>query len=217
MCGGTDATQDTKAPKTISSEEMILFDATSALNKGQVSPDNRNRESLGYVSAFAASAGEGCFLFLETGECFNRLSEKTASWALVKEDIFPSLVKLVKECILAKDNGFHSETHGLPENFGGSVSIEYASGEKISFSNNQQPILSPNTGLCIKELFSEAMKGEIVSLPDVSDLCEIRFSENRKNGGFTEATLTLKPDVTGENAKKSKYDGPEVYKSVKKR
>lgn len=148
MCGGTDATQDTKAPKTISSEEMILFDATSALNNGQVSPDNRNRESLGYVSAFAASAGEGCFLFLETGECFNRLSEKTASWALVKE------------CNLAKDNGFHSETHGLPENFGGSVSIEYASGEKISFSNNQQPILSPNTGLCIKELFSEAMKGE---------------------------------------------------------
>lgn len=68
---------------------------------------------------------------------------------------------------LAKDNGFHSETHGLPENFAGSVSIEYASGEKISFSNNQQPILSPNTGLCIKELFSEAMKGEKVSLPDV--------------------------------------------------
>ena len=116
---------------------------------------------------------------------------------------------------LAKDNGFHSETHGLPENFGGSVSIEYASGEKISFSNNQQPILSPNTGLCIKEFFSEAMKGEKVSLPDVSDLCVIRFSENRKNGGFTEATLTLKPDGTGENAKKSKYDGPEVYKSVK--
>lgn len=49
----------------------------------------------------------------------------------------------------------------------------------------------------------------------MSDLCEIRFSENRKNGGFTEATLTLKPDGTGENSKKSKYDGPEVYKSVK--
>lgn len=56
----------------------------------------------------------------------------------------------------------------------------------------------------------------LLSLPDVSDLCEIRFSENRKNGGFTEATLTLKPDGTGENAKKSKYDGPEVYKSVKR-
>ena len=49
----------------------------------------------------------------------------------------------------------------------------------------------------------------------MSDLCEIRFSESRKNGGFTEATLTLKPDGTGENAKKSKYDGPEVYKSIK--
>lgn len=87
------------------------------------------------------------------------ISEKDACWpssfAIVKKYpiLYAEHLKWFKKHI-------SKHIYGLPENFGGSVSIEYASGEKISFSNNQQPILSPNTGLCIKELFSEAMKGE---------------------------------------------------------
>ncbi len=217
MCGGTDATQDTNAPKVINSKDMILFDVTSALSRGYMKSDEEtNRlDPLGFVSAFAAPCANGTFMFIEKGRSFHRREEKTRSWAFVKDNVLPELVELVRECDIAKNNGFHSQTHGLPENFGGSVNIRYASGERISFSNNQTPILSFETGMRIVKLFDEAMKGEKIQLPDVSMLKTIRFEENRKNGGFTKATLTINTDKTGINEKKSRYNDPKVYESVK--
>ena len=205
-CGGTDATLDKSAPKTIVSEEMTLFDVTSALH---------GDGALGYVSAFAAPAGEGTFLFLETGESFQRRAEKSASWALVKADVFPALARLARECELAKQNGYHSKTHGLPENFGGSVRIEYKSGERISYSDNQTPILTLEEGEKIASLFREAMAGEKVALPDAGSLVEIRFAEERENGAFTHAHLTINADGTATNKKSSRFDDPTVYESEK--
>ena len=210
-CGGTTETRDTRAPKTIVSEEMILFDVTSALPVSA----KRGEESLGYLSAFAAPCGEGTFLLLETGEGFRRRAEKTLSWALVRENVFPALVRLTKELDLAADNGRHLSTAGLPENFGGSVMIRYASGETVSFSDNQRPILSAGAGERIAALFAGAMEGERIPLPDPDALREIRFSEERKNGGYTRASLTLNADGTGVNRKTSRYDGPQVYESEK--
>ncbi|MBQ2119060.1 MAG: hypothetical protein II192_08370 [Clostridia bacterium] len=210
-CGGTTETRDTRAPKEIGSEEMILFDATSAFSVSA----KRGEESLGYLSAFAAPCGEGTFLLLETVLGFRRRGEKELRWALVRENVFPALVRLTKELDLAADNGHHSSTAGLPENFGGSVFIRYASGETIRFSHNQHPILSDEAGARIAGLFAEAMKGETVSLPDPEALCEIRFCENRRDGGYTRAVLTLNSDGTGVNRKTSRYDGPQVYESEK--
>ena len=216
-CGGTDTTQDPEAPKEIISEDMILFDVTSALDRGYMPSSEKEKtwEALGFVSAFAVPAGDHTFLFLETGDRFEGRAEKMRSWAYVKENIFPSLVKLVRDRNIAKNNGYHSKTHGLPENFGGSVDIRYASGEKISFSDNGCPILTFETAAEIVKLFTEAMQGERVELPDVSALKEIRFEELRKNGGFTKAILTVQSDGTGINAKQSRYDDPTVYESEK--
>ncbi|MBQ7171359.1 MAG: hypothetical protein IJR89_03665 [Clostridia bacterium] len=211
VCGGTTETLDTRAPKEISSEEMILFDATSALNVPSLGEDER----LGYLSAFAAPCGEGTFLLLETEIGFRRREGKDLRWALVRESVFPALVRLVNECGLAAENGHHSSTAGLPENFGGSVHIRYASGETVSFSDNQAPVLSADTAARIADLFAGAMKGETVPLPDPADLREIRFSENREDGGYTRAALTLNADGTGTNKKASRYDGPKVYESEK--
>ena len=207
-CGGRYATQDTNAPKQIESSEMIFFSATSCLNR-------ENGEGLSYISAFAAPLSDGVFLFLQKGEGFGRRGETESAWTAVKEDIFPSLVNLVRECDLAKDNGYHSTTHGLPQNFGGQVEILYAGGEKISYSDNQQPILSAKAGDKIASLFAAAMRGEKLALPGIESLIAIRFREERENGGFTEAVLTLLPDGTGENRKKSRYDDEKVYESVK--
>ena len=217
MCGGTDASQDTKAPKEILSEDMILFDVTSALSRGYIPSEGKRNsvEKLGYVSAFAAPVSNGTFLFFEKGDSFQKRAQKTRSWAYVKEDVFPSLVRFVRDRDIAKSNGFHSTTHGLPENFGGSVDIRYASGEKISFSHNQQSIITLAAGAEIANLFTKAMNGEKVELPVVSSLKEIRFEELRKNGGFTKAVLTIQPDGTGINAKQSKYDDPKIYESEK--
>ena len=194
MCGGTDAYIDWSLPKVISSEDMIFFKAESALN----APDRaeRNIEPLGFVSAFAAPCGGGTFLFHEYGRGFSRYDERIFSLSLVKENVFPALCALVKRLDLAKDNGFHSKTHGLPENFGGSIDIKYSSGEKISISNNQSPVLSHKAGFEISQFFIKAMKGEKVALPDAKDLAVIRFDEERSDGGFTRAALTLNADGT---------------------
>ena len=186
ICGGTDATLDTAAPKTIISRDMTLFSATSALHG-----DGR---SLGYVSAFAAGAGEGTFLFLETGESFRYRDEKQRIIGVVKENPFPALVELARDCDLARDNGFHSTTHGLGENYGGEIDVCYTSGETISVSNNQSPVLTDETGAKIAVLFRQLLQGPAVSLPNPADLQALRLREAHPNGSFTQVDMTVTPD-----------------------
>lgn len=215
-CGGTDATQDTKAPTEIKSDRMTLFDVTSALGQKMINNDSSDTSAnLGYLSAFAAPAENGTFMFLETASRIRHSNERQTSWALVKENVFLSLVKLVNECDLAKNNGYHSTTHGLPENFGGSVYITYASGEKISFSNNQAPVLRRESAQKIAKLFDSLMNGEKVSLPSVDSIKKIIFIENRKDGGFTKATLTINEDGSAVNEKAMRFDDTKVYESTK--
>ena len=173
--------------------------------------DEDGEPPLSHFSAYAAPAGQGTFLFLAT----ERLEKEEKNWALVRESPFPALTRLAREHDLARDNGFHSRTHGLPQNFGGEVDIRYASGERISFSDNQTPILSPQAGQEIVRFFRTAMRGEKVPLPDLADLATVRFEEQRKDGGFTTATLTLLPDGSGSNEKRSRYDGSKIYESIK--
>ena len=211
-CGGRDATQDTRAPKKIGSKEMTFFYVTSAL--GHPSDELKYKgEPLGYVSAFAAPCGEGTFVFLETSDGFGRGGERKRAWALVKGDFFPTLVGIVNEYDIARENGYHSVTHGLPENFGGSIDIKYASGEKISISDNQAPILRFDAAIAIKGAFDKAMAGEKIELPSVDDVEKIRFAEEREVG-FTRAELTILPDGTGVNEKQANY-GDKTYESKK--
>ncbi len=214
VCGGTYATQNTNAPTVIESHEMILFEATTALG-GMVSPDPALMPRFGYVSAFAAPAGGGSFLFLHTRPVCGFNEPDSVSFALVKENVFPELDLLVRVHHLARGNGRHSNTSGLPQNFGGSVDIRYASGETISFSNNQSPILSPPAANEIAEFFTNAIAGEKLPLPPVISLRAIRFREAYQDGGFARATLTLNADGTGMNKKESCYDPGKVYESEK--
>ena len=213
MCGGTDATLDTNAPKEIKSADMTIFKATSNMSCIVGGDVLENEGPIGYVSAYAARSGRGTFLYLETTDGNMRYEKKNCKWAYVKADIMPELVKMVNECGLAKSNGYHSETHGLPENFGGNVDIRYASGEKISFSDNQCPIFSIKTAQMIRKVFNEAMAGEKVELPDVKDLRKINYLEERKSG-YTKATLTFREDGTIENDREAKYDD-KVYNTKK--
>ncbi len=208
--GGTNATLDTKAPHVIRSEEMTLFDVSCALNGNAVTASG---DRLGFISAYAVRAATGSFLFLSTGERFRRTSDKNASWALAEANVFPALVSLVRECDLAKNNGFRSHTSGLPENFGGEIDVRYESGERISVSNNQSPIITSEVGLRIARFFKEAMEGERVPLPSPDDIVGVRFSEERKNGGFTRAVLTLRSDGSGSVARTARYDDERVYES----
>ena len=216
-CGGTDAYQDTKAPKEIVSREITFFSARSALGRGISEPSpvgSRDTAGLEYICAFAAPGSEGTFMFLETKDSPWEDEGVRRSWAYVKNDVFPALADLVSECGLAKDNGYHSVTHGLPEDFGGSVDIEYGSGEKISFSDNQCPVISPDTAGRIAAFFGSEMAGESVRLPDLSSLVSVLFDETRKDGGFTRAELTVLPDGTGIVRKACRYSRPDTYETV---
>jgi hypothetical protein len=193
VCGGTDATQDINAPKTIDSKDITVFDVTSALHTVRTAETGEeNRYTPGYVSAFAVPAKKGTFMFLETGESFHYRDKRDSVWALVKENPFTELAELVKKYDLACKNGFHSRTHGLPENFGGSVYILYADGEKISFSNNQVPIITSEAGLGIADFFKGKISGTKVCLPAADDIIEIRYFEEHENGAFTESVLTIR-------------------------
>ncbi len=77
-CGGTTETRDTRAPKTIVSEEMILFDVTSALpvsglsvrlcrplRRGDLSPARDGR-------GLPAPCGKDSFLGARAGERLSR-------------------------------------------------------------------------------------------------------------------------------------------------
>ena len=202
VCGGTETSYDENAPKTILSEEMILFDVTSVL-------------PLGFVSAFAAPAGNGTFLFLETGNPPFARSERKRKWALVKKSVFPALTVLVREEKLAAENGRHSHTNGLPEDFGGHVTVRYASGENILFSCNQQPILSQKTGERIVSLLEAAMMEERVCLPESDSLRTVRFDEERRDGGFTRVALSIQDDGSGILQQSCRYSDPTVYESEK--
>ena len=210
-CGGTYATQRKNAPTEIASQDMTMFMADSSFTV-MVVDINEGEQRIDRLSAYAAHANGGTFLYLYKGV---RYEKRPASVALIKADIMPELVRVVNEQKMATGNGYHSNTAGLPENFGGSVDIRYASGEQISYSNNQCPIFSYETGQKIIEVFERAMQGERVALPDVADLVKIEFDEQRKNGGFTKAELTINADGTGVNKKQSRYEDPKVFESEK--
>ncbi len=212
-CGGTTKTYDKNAPKTITSDKMVFFSVTSALSyRRNTGSDGKE---LGYISAFAVPSDNGTFLFLEAAEGHRKLGT-TKKWALVKADIFPALVPLVLECNLVSQNGLHSRTAGLPENFGGDVLVEYENGETIDFSNNQSPVISHETANKIYNTFKTYLDGEKAALPSFDALTAVRFSEERKDGGYTRAKLTRLPDGTGINEKTSKYSGtPTVFESKK--
>ena len=211
-CGGRTATLDKSAPHTIVSHEMVLFDVFSALHGGAIGSKGG---PIGYISAFAVPDGEGTFILLEESEGFFTGGERTTEWAWIKKDIFPALCDVAEKHGFAKNNGYSSFTHGLPQNFGGTINIKYASGESIYVADNQGAVISEEAASEIAKLFGEALSSERFRIPEAEGITAIRFYEKRKNGGYTVAELTIAPDGTAVNRKESKYDGPEIYKSEK--
>ncbi len=212
QCGGTTSSRDRSAPTVIRSRDMTLFDVTSVL---PIPAERCGKEEavVGYVSAYAIPAEGGTFLLLEKRGLRREPNDCAYAWRLIRESLFPSLADLVIECDLAHGNGRHSETHGLPENFGGDIDIRYSSGEYISVSDNQSPVLSYKAGQRIAELFKSALTKEKRPLPDLSFLETVHFHEKRDNGGFSKATLSIHPDGTGVLTRSDRYDSQTIYDS----
>lgn len=254
MCGGTDATQDTRAPKEIRSDKMLSFDVSSALPVGAFMPSAGGAFEIGMgamggvpgmgirlgggaapagtgtpgqpaaaqyaetftrLSAFAAPISGGTFLQLQTVSGPYGQETVRTDRAVVREDLMPALVQLVREFDLARSNGFHSTTHGLPQNFGGSVDIRYEGGEQISFSNNQSALFSQEFAQRVASLFTQATEGARVELPRGADVRELRYREERKDGGYTKTDVFFAEDGSALCRRERRYDRPDIYKSEK--
>ncbi len=213
-CGGTTETLDRKAPKEIDSHDVVLFNVESSLGGGVFTGDG-DEEKIRYVNAFAAPSGTGTFVFYESSQELRRRGEPESRWAFIRENASRKLDELTTERGFVKANGHHSKTHGLPENFGGEVEIEYANGQKISFSDNQTPVISTEDAKAIDVLFKKLLDGEKVILPNIAYLTQIEFEEKRSDGGFTRACLTFNADGTGTNRKQAKYSDTGVFESEK--
>ena len=62
---------------------------------------------------------------------------------------------LITKYALFKNNGYINHVNGLPAGFGGTLSVHYASNEKIYINDNQDSIMSDETEQDIYNLFHE--------------------------------------------------------------
>lgn len=214
MCGGTDATLDTGAPRTVDSREIVFFEASSM---APLPPDNirKSRDVLHGFYAFAYPSGLGVFTLLELKAQRFQDTPRVCEFALLEDDFLPELAELITRHKVAENNGFHSRTHGLPENFGGSVTVRYKSGELISISDNQTPILTYSACADFAALFKKALSGSKAACPSPDNISLIKYREERGEDDFRRAALTILADGSGVIKKESRFSGPDIYESEK--
>lgn len=129
ICGGTDHSHDENAPAEIHSTDLLLFKIRTG--------NGLSTHFLSEVQAnvYAAKTELGIFTYSFEPEPRYALLDANC-------DFLSRLDTLTKEQCLIQDNGQHSFTHGLPDDFGGAVDVRYASGEYISKSCNQSSVIS---------------------------------------------------------------------------
>lgn len=143
VCGGVRHQVDTNAPKVIASTQITAFSCrTSATGLP------RNRSPLA-----------GCCFRFQATKTLGSFRQSNASAVLreftfrPEESFMDALQKLVDEYHFARYNGTYYSISGLPDFFGTELQIDYASGESVSFSNNQNRLISIDALEALTELF----------------------------------------------------------------
>lgn len=74
------------------------------------------------------------------------------------------LQAMIDEHKLMKHNGIFNHTNGLPEGYGVSLSVDYASGERLSFQDNQDVIISEKATAALHDFFRDVAQDAGYSL-----------------------------------------------------
>ncbi len=178
VCGGSTTTFAEDAPTEIKSREIVRLDCCCSF-RTVASPDPKYR----YIAAFAAKVDDGA---LAGYVCENRFrEERETELGVVSDAVFEKLIAIVDEYRFAADNGRSHTTHGLPENFGGHISVDYASGESIYTSDNQSPVMSGKAGAALVDCIKDTLKKDAVKgLPAAKDVTGFHWEETRDDGGY---------------------------------
>lgn len=148
--GGRTDKSDPNAPKTIASTELVSFScefSTFALD------EEESGLEVGFFTCAAEKKDggtEGTYRFRGSDE--DSGEKRFAADALFLE----KLETLVRENGLAQYNGKNVSVAGLPDNFGATISADYASGERIYASDNQDNFLPLDAMRALKTLFESA-------------------------------------------------------------
>lgn len=130
--GGVRHYVDESLPKQIQSTEITYFHCRfSSLDR--VLADT---PIAGQVFTLTA-AKESC-----TCEIRDRDEQITSQTFIPDADFFARLQDIVSRYDMAHENGRHYKVCGLPPNFGIALEVQYASGEQIRTSDNQNCFLS---------------------------------------------------------------------------
>ena len=187
--GGTNSTINNEAPKSIDSTDIVFFECEFGLDS-YVLEETEDDDFNGF---FRLSVK------LVDGEVKGKYTHSTR-WDRVDKEFtadkafLTTLGQIVKEEEFAKTNGIVSRTSGLPDFFGSELTVDYATGEHIYSSDNQE-ILLPIDGLRkVKELFDEAINQD-------NWQCECG-QKNHKDSDFCEKCGTPKPGVDPKDTSK---------------
>ena len=142
VCGGTIEYTDPDAPKTITDTEITSFNfyasTLSVLNDGSYPSLTEPRYELS-----AVREGDAVTV-MRNGETLQKGGE-----------FLSKLQAVIEKHDLAQYNGDYHNTAGLPDDFGATIDVKYASGEKIYAMNNQIMFLPPETVVDLVALFYE--------------------------------------------------------------
>ena len=178
VCGGSTTTFAKDAPTEITSREIVRLDCVSSF-RTVASPDPKYR----YIAAFAAKVDDGALAGYVCEVGFEE--ERESKLGVVSDAVFEKLIAIVDKYRFAADNGRNHSVNGLPENFGGHVSVDYASGEEIYFSDNQSPVMSGEAGAALVDCIKSALKKDAVKgLPSSKDVVSFHWEERSDDGGY---------------------------------
>ena len=143
--GGTTEYYDPDAARTIDSTEIASFLCTVSLLTVELPEDSSLQPPRYEFRAERAAEGASCSCESAAGS-----REFTADGAFLEK-----LQGVVAKYDLAQFNGIYSETHGLPDDFGATLRVEYASGERISAYRNNDMYLPLAAVEELAQLFGE--------------------------------------------------------------
>lgn len=171
ICGGTNKSYDNDAPQVITSDDMVKFSISSAFTT------MASAHSYDHISLFACKMLEGSFASFTATDRWGR-QEKLCGRYCFTENIMPLLLEIPQKYNMANRNGYHSYTSGLPENFGGSVNIDYSNGEFISKSDNQSPVVPFDAAYEALQILQNAKNTvPLRQVPDVSEIVSVKYIE----------------------------------------
>ena len=145
--GGVVQRVNTNAPKTIKSKQIIIFEckfSTLAFLDSDEEIGNRV-----YILEARLENGFVNGRYRHRSRFENNVDVKFKA----EQSFMECLQRIIEEHNLAKNNGVCYKVKGLPDMYGAKLMVDYASGERIYTSNNQDNFLSVSAMKAMLRLF----------------------------------------------------------------